>query len=451
MNISRENIDNLNAVLSISLEKEDYESRVTNILNDYRKKVSLDGFRPGKVPFGLVKKMYNKPVLIEEIQKIISESLSKYLVEQKLNILGEPLPHKEEPNEIDWDNDEIFNFKFDLGLAPDIEVKITPKDKYPLYNIKIDKALIDKYVDNYRERLGDFESVDSPAEKDMLKAEIQQLDTNNEILPEGIHVEEANLSIDLIKDDKIKKSVLAAKKGDALTIDLKKAYPSDAEIAGILKIESKNVSDIHGNFRITIKDISRFKKADVNKELFEKVYGPDVVKTEEEFRNKIAEDAKGHLKQDSEYRFRIDAKETLLGKIKMSLPKEFLKRWLVAINEGKYTEEQVEKEFDSFENDLKWQLIKDKIVEDNKLEVAEEDIKKVAKEVAQMQFSQYGMHNVPDEHLEQFANRMLEKDEDRNNIRSRAVENKVIDFIRSTVKVDEKEISSDKFDKLFEK
>ena len=451
MNISRENIDNLNAVLSITLEKEDYEQRVTNVLSDYRKKVSLDGFRPGKVPFGLVKKMYHKPVLLEEIQKIISESISKYLVEQKLNILGEPLPHKEDSDKIDWDNDETFNFKFDLGLAPEIDVKITPKDKYPLYQIKIDKALIDKYVDNYRERLGDFESVDSPDEKDVLKVEIQQLDANDEILPEGIHVEEASLSIGQIKDDKIKKTVLAAKKGNVLTIDLKKAYPSHAEIAGILKIESKNVADIQGNFSMVIKDISRFKKAEINTELFEKVYGPDTVKTEEEFRKKIADDAKENLKQDSEYRFRIDVKEMLLGKIKISLPKEFLKRWLVAINEGKFTEEQVEKEFDSFEKDLKWQLIKDKIVEDNTLEVNDEDIKQVAKEVAQMQFSQYGMHNVPDEHLEQFATRMLEKEEDRNNIKSRAIENKVIGFIRSTVKIDEKEISSDKFDKLFEK
>ena len=451
MNISKENIDNLNAVLSITLEKEDYESRVTNVLNDYRKKLSLDGFRPGKVPFGLVKKMYHKPVLIEEIQKIISESLSKYLLEQKLNILGEPLPHKEDSDQIDWDNDVTFNFKFDLGLAPEIEVKVTAKDKYPLYSIKIDKALIDKYVENYRERLGDFESVDSPVEKDVLKAEVQQLDSNNEVLPGGVLVEEANLSIDLIKDDKIKKSVLASKKGDSLTIDLKKAYPSDAEIAGILKIESKNVPNILGNFKVTIKDITRFKKAEINKELFEKVYGPDIVKSEEEFRNKIADDAKEHLKQDSEYRFRIDVKEILLDKIKISLPKEFLKRWLIAINEGKFTEEQVEKEFDSFEKDLKWQLIKDKIVEENKLEVTNDDINRVAKEVAQMQFSQYGMHNVPDEHLEQFAKRMLEKDEDRNNVRSRAVENKVIEFVKSTVKIDEREISSDKFDKLFEK
>lgn len=451
MNISKENIDNLNAVLSITLEKEDYESRVTSVLNDYRKKLSLDGFRPGKVPFGLVKKMYHKPVLIEEIQKIISESLSKYLLEQKLNILGEPLPHKEDSDQIDWDNDVTFNFKFDLGLAPEIEVKVTAKDKYPLYSIKIDKALIDKYVENYRERLGDFESVDSPVEKDVLKAEVQQLDSNNEVLPGGVLVEEANLSIDLIKDDKIKKSVLASKKGDSLTIDLKKAYPSDAEIAGILKIESKNVPNILGNFKVTIKDITRFKKAEINKELFEKVYGPDIVKSEEEFRNKIADDAKEHLKQDSEYRFRIDVKEILLDKIKISLPKEFLKRWLIAINEGKFTEEQVEKEFDSFEKDLKWQLIKDKIVEENKLEVTNDDINRVAKEVAQMQFSQYGMHNVPDEHLEQFAKRMLEKDEDRNNVRSRAVENKVIEFVKSTVKIDEREISSDKFDKLFEK
>ncbi len=451
MNISRENIDNLNAILSIKLEKEDYESRVTNVLNDYRRKVNLDGFRPGKVPFGLIKKMYRKPALIEEINKLISESISKYLLEEKLNILGEPLPHIDDNNLINWDVDEVFDFKFDLGLAPEIEVKISSKDKYPLYLIKVDNALIDKYIENYKERFGEFESVDTPDEKDVVNAEIQQLDSNDELLADGIHVEEAKLSIELIKDDTIKKKVLSVRKGDSLIIDLKKAYPSDAELAGILKIEHKNVSTVEGNFQITIKEISRFRNAEINKELFEKVYGPGTINSEDEFRKKVAEDAKVHLRQDSEYRFRSDVKELLLNKIKMTLPKEFLKRWLVTINEGKFSEEQIDKEFVQFEADLKWQLIKDKIVEDNNLKISDDDLKLVAKDVARMQFSQYGMNNVPDEHLAQFAQRILEKEEDRNNIKSRTVENKVIELIRSTVKIDEKEISSDKFNKLFEK
>ena len=451
MNITRENIDSLNAVLSITLEKVDYESKVTDVLNDYRKKARIDGFRPGKVPFGMINKMYRKPVMVEEINKLVSESISKYLIEEKLNILGEPLPHKGDFKPIDRDTDKVFEFKFDLGLAPELEVKISPKDKYPYYIIKVDNALIDKYVDNYKERFGSFESVETPDEKDILITHIQQVDSNNEPLPQGIHVEEARLSVELIKDDRIKKEVLSSRKGDSLIINLKKAYPNDAEIAGILKIDKTNLELAEGKFEVIIKDISRFHPAEINKDLFDKVYGPDKVKTEDEFREKIAEDAKIYLKQESDYRFRIDAREILAKKIKTNLPEEFLKRWLVAINEGKFSEEQVEKEFEQFQQDLQWQLIKDKIVKENNLQINEDDMKSAAKDVARMQFSQYGMNNVPDEHLEQFAQRILEKQEDRNNIKSRVVENKVFEFIKGTVKIDEKEISSEKFNKLFEK
>lgn len=451
MNITKENIDKLNAVLCINLEKSDYESRVNEVLKDHRKKARIDGFRPGKVPFGLINKMYGKPVLIEEINKLISETLSKYLVEEKLNILGEPLPHEGDSNPIDWDIDDRFEFKFDLGLAPEIEVPITAKDKIPLYKVKIDDKLIKKYIDSYTQRFGEFVSVDSAQEKDMLKADIHQLDENDLPLEEGISVEEASLSIEMVKDDKIKKQFLAAKKDIELKVDLKKAYPNDSEIAALLKIEKEQVADLSGNFTITVKDISRFQDAEINQEFFDKVFGPGNVKTEEEFRAKVAEEAKKGTLQDSEYRFRIDAKESLSKRIKFDLPQAFLKRWLFAINEGKFTLEQIENDFDSFAEDLKWQLIKDKISEDNKLEVNDEDMKNGAREVARMQFAQYGMANVPDEHLDQFVSKMLEKNEDRNNIRTRVVEDKVIAYIRSVVKVDEKEISSEKFNKLFEK
>jgi len=451
MKITRENIDNLNAVLSIILERNDYEPKILEVLNDYRKKVRIDGFRPGKVPFGLINKMYRKPVLVEEINKIVSESISKYLLEEKLRILGEPLPHEGDADPIDWDNDEVFEFKFDLGLAPDIEVKVTHKEKYPYYNIKVDNTLIEKYVENYSQRFGNHISVDSLAEKDMIKATIQQLNPDNEPLASGIYVDDAELSIELIKDDTIRKKVLSTKKGDTIIIDLKKAYPNDTELAGILKIDRKKIDAVEGNFNITIKDFSRFRNAEMNQELFDKVYGPGNIKSKEEFLAKIAEDAKVHLKQDSEYRFRIDVKETLMKNIRITLPKEFLKRWLIAINEGKFSGEQIDKDFNQFEEDLKWQLIKDKILDDNKIVTSDDDLKQAAKDIARLQFRQYGMSNVPEEHLEQFAQRMLEKNDDRNNIKSKVVENKVIEFVRSVVKIDEKEISTDKFNKLFEK
>jgi trigger factor len=431
--------------------KKDYEDRVNNVLQDYKKKARIDGFRPGKVPFGLIKKMYFKPVLVEEINKLVSESLSKYLIEEKLNILGEPMPHKGENKPIDWDTDEEFEFKFDLGLAPEIEVSVSQKDKIPFYKIKIDDKLINKYIESYTQRFGEFVSVEKADEKDLLKADIKQLGENKEVLEEGIQVEDASLSIGITKDEAIKKKWLAAKKGDTLHIDLKKAFPNDTEIATILNIEKDNVAELDSLFEVTIKDISHFQSATVDQDLFDKVFGPGNVKDEEEFRSKIAEEAKKGTLQDSEYRFRIDVKESFVKKVKFNLPVEFLKRWLYAINEGKYTEEQISEDFDNFSEDLKWQLIKDKLAANNDVQVADEDMKAVARDLARMQFAQYGMANVPDEHLEQFVGRMLESQEDRNNIRTRALENKIVELVKAQAKLDEKEISADKFNKLFEK
>jgi len=451
MNINRENIDELNAVLSINLEKEDYEGRVKTVLEDYKKKARIDGFRPGKVPMGLISKMYRKPVLVEEVNKLVSESVSKYLVEEKLNILGEPLPHKGERKPIDWDNDSEFEFKFDLGIAPEIDIKVTPKDKIPLYTIKVDDKLIDKYMESYAQRFGEMESVDKMSDKALIKAEIRELNPDGQPVENGIHVNDATLSVELIKDDRMKKTVLSSKKNDVLTIDLKKAYPNDTELSAILKIDKNKVADLSQNFEMTIQDILLFRNAEVNQALFDKVFGEGNVKSEKEFREKIAEEAKRNLVKDSEYRFAVDAKETLLKKFRSPLPNDFLKRWLLMINEGKFTMEQIEKEYDHFENDLKWQLIKDKLVDEHKLEVAEEDMKQAAKDVARIQFAQYGMSNVPDEHLEEFSKRILAGQEDRNKLKTRVVEDKVIQFVKSTAKVEIKEISSEKFNKLFEK
>jgi trigger factor len=451
MNIIKENIDELNAVLSIKLEKSDYDERVNNVLNDYRKKAKIDGFRPGKVPFGLINKMYRKSVLVEEVNKLISESISKYIVKEKLHILGDPIPHKGEIETIDWDLDSDFEFKFDLGIAPKIEIKITTKDKVPFYLIKVDDELINKYIDSYSQRFGRFENVEETTEKDLVKAKIKQLDTAGNFLENGIVVEDATLSIEMIKEQAIKKQFLAAKQGDTLTINLKKAYPNNTEISGILKIAKEKVADIEGNFNITINNITRFKKAEIGQELFDKVLGEGAVKSEKEFREKIYEEASKGVKQDSEYRFKIDAKEVLIKKFKSNLPKEFLKRWLFLINEGKYTTEQIEKEFDSFEEDLKWQLIMDKIILENQLEVSEEDLKKSAREYVRIQLSKYGMTNIPDEHLDDFTKRTLEREEEKNNIKKKANEEKVFEFIKSIVKVDEKVITIEKFNKLFEK
>jgi trigger factor len=420
-------------------------------LADYKKKARIDGFRPGKVPFGMINKMYRKPVLVEEINKLVSESISKYLVDEKLNILGEPIPHEGEQKTIDWDNDVEFEFKFDLGIAPEVDVQLSTKDKIPYYSIKVDDELIGKYIDSYTQRFGQYESVDEVTEKDLLKAKISQVDANGNIIEGGLFVEESTLSVEIIKDEKIKKQLLEIKKGNRLIINLKNAYPSDAEIAGILKIHKDKAASIEGDFEIEIIDISRFRKADINQELFDKVFGEGNIKTENEFRGKIIDEATKGLALDSEYRFKIDAKEAMLKKFTGDIPSVFLKRWLLLINEGKFTAQEIEQDFEHFAEDLKWQLIKDKISNENKIVVSDEDLKKGAIEFARMQFAQYGMPNMPDEHLQEFSKRMIEKEEEKNKIKTKVAEDKIFEFIKTSVKVEEKEITTEKFNKLFEK
>jgi trigger factor len=450
MNISREEIDDLNVVLKLELTKEDYDDRVTNVLKDYRKKANIPGFRPGKVPFGLVNKMYRKPVLVEEINKLVSETLSKYLVDEKLNILGEPLPHEGENKSIDWDADEDFEFKFDLGLAPEFDVKISNKDKVPYYKIKIDKTLIDKHIDNYTSRLGDNISVEGIEEKDILVVSVEQLDDTGNPVEGGLKNDEARISIEIIKDKKIKESFLNANKGDSIKTDIRKAYPNNTEIASILKIKAEEAEQINGDFNFTINDVLRFKKAEVNQELFDKIYGEGNVNSEDEFREKISEEAAKGLINDSEYKFKIDVKDSLVKKFKSKLPDEFLKRWLFAINEGKFTMEDIEKDFDKFTEDLKWQLLKDRIASENEIKVNEEDIQTAARDSARMQFSYYGMNNVPDEHLDSFAQRILEDKEQLRKLGEGKLEEKIIQHVRTVIKVDEKDITAEKFNKMFE-
>ena len=451
MNITKENLDELNAILKVKVDKDDYEEKVSTVLKDYRKKARIDGFRPGKVPFGLINKMYRKPVLVDEINKLVSESITRYLNDEKLNILGEPLPHGEQKPDIDWDNDTEFEFSFDLGMAPELEISVTGKDKIPYYRIKIDDELRNKYIDNYTSRLGSFKTVDEIIENEMIKTDIVQLDENGEIKENGISVSDASLSVEVIKDNKIKKQFVGKKVEDIIIVDLRKAFPSDAELTAMLKIEKDQLNEVSGEFRITVKTISKYEKAEINQDLWDKLYGEGQVKTKEEFIKRIDEEIRINLERDSEYRFRLDVKDTLVKKFKKELPKEFLIRWLLEVNEGKHSREEIEKDYDHFEEDLKWQLIKDKLGYENEINVTDEELLETAKEFTRAQFMQYGLSNLPDEQLEAYARESLKRDKDRKSLYEKNYEDKVVDLVKSMVKVDEKEISSEKFDKLFEK
>jgi len=450
MNISKENTDDLNAVLKIRIEESDYTGRVDEVLKDYRKKVQLDGFRPGKVPAGLVRKMYWKPVMVEEINKLVSESIAKYLKEEKINILGEPLPHQEQPNEIDWDTQTEFEFDFDLGLAPKLDISLTQKDKVPLYEIQIDEKMINETKESYAKRMGQMIPVEQIEGSELVKGDFMQIDKEGNPIDGGIFTEDAQISMEVVKDEKIKTSFLARQVDDTVDLDIRKAFPNDTEISSLLKIDKATVPEIVPTFRMHIKEITKFQIAEINQELWDMLYGKDEVKSDAEFEEKIREELRTALSRDSEYRFEIDAKKMMLKKMKFDLPVEFLKRWLVLVNEGKFTAEQIDEDFPKFEDDLKWQLIRDQIVKDQEIKVEAEEVKSQAKEIARLQFQQYGMMNIPEENLENYANEMLKNEDEIRKATEKILDNKVIDHLKAAVRVDNKQITVEKFNKLFE-
>lgn len=449
MNITRENIGELNALLKVEIKKNDYEENVEKVLRDYRKKANIKGFRPGMVPIGLVRKMYGKAVQLDEINKLVSESIQKFLIDEKINILGDPLPKADENELIDFDAKEDFNFTFELGLAPQFELNISKKNKVECYDLEIDEKMKNDYISNYTRRYGEFRNFEVTGDTDMLKGNIAAIDDEGNPVPDGPSAEDTALTISVIKDEEIKKEFAGKKVGENIDFDLRKALPNDYEIAGILKKQKDDVSDINSKFRFTIKEINRFIPAEVNKELFDKIYGEDVVKTDEEFMAKIDEEIAKNLKRESDYKLMLDIKKLALEKTEFSLPEDFLKRWLLKVND-KTTEEQIEKEFDSFRNDLKWQLIRNKIAKDNEIKITEEELHTEAENITRYQFQQYGLFYATDEQIHNYAHEMLNREEDAKRIAEKLLEEKAVEKLKEVVTLENKKITVEEFNKLFE-
>lgn len=449
MNIERRDIDAINANIIINIEKEDYQEKVDKVLRDYRKKSNIPGFRPGMVPLGLIKKMYGKAVLAEEINKLLSEELYNYIQENTIPILGEPMPNETEQKEIDFDNADSFEFVFDIGLAPEFEVSLTKRNKFKFYQINIDDTMIDNQVKSHTGRLGKYEQEDTVEENDMLKGLLVELE-NGEEKPEGMTVTDAVLTPAYIKDETIKALFIGAKKEATIIFNPKIAYEHPAEIASLLKIKQEELGDMDSDFRFTIQGITRYHEAELNQELFDKVYGEGVVKTEAEFKAKIKENIADSLVLDSNYKFGIDARDALLKKFKdLALPDAFLKRWLLHANE-QLAPESIDDGYEKIVEDLKWQLIRDNIAKVNDIQVDRKDIDAYAKQIARSQFAQYGIPNADDQMIAPYVQEMLQNENQLKAIIERTTENKVFDFIREAVTLDVKEISIDDFNKMFE-
>ena len=449
MNITRENIDDLNAILKVEIRKPDYEEKVENVLKDYRKKANIKGFRPGMVPIGLVRKMYGKAVQIDEINKIVTENIQKYISDEKLEILGDPLPKADEQDKIDFDTQEDFTFTFELGISPAFDLKLTKKNKVTQYDIIVDDKMKKDYLENYTRRFGELRSAETTGEKDVIKGKIEAIDGNGEPVPEGLSAESTSLSIDIIKDKKIKKQFIGKGLNDSVDFDLQKAFPNENEIAGLLHRKKEEVQGVEGNFRFTINEISRFHPAEVGPELFTRIYGEGVVNSEEEFMKKIEDEISANLRRESDYKLMIDIKALALEKGDFQLPEGFLKKWLLRVND-KTTGEQIEKEFDSFTKDLRWQLIRNKTAHENEVKITEEELLKEAANITRYQFQQYGLFYATDEQINNYATETLKREEDAKRIADKILEEKVILLLKEQVKLESKNVTIDEFNKLFE-
>lgn len=444
MDIRHENTDELNALLTVRIESADYEEKVAQKLKDYRRKAQIKGFRPGNAPESLISRMYRMPLLVDEVNKLISESISKYIDENQLKILGEPLP-SESHQPIDWEKSKDFEFRFDLGLMPKFEVKLSQKDKLPFYSIKVDKDIRQKYIESIVNRFGEYIDTDTAKDNSLLKASITELDQDENPKEIGLTLEDVSIAMTLVADKQEQAKLLGTKVGDVIVIDTHKAFPDAAGRAALLRVDKDELGNHNPLFRLTLTEVKEYKVAEVNQSLFDKAFGPGVVNSEEEFNAKVDEAIKGNLRGDSEQRFAADMRKALLQKCRVELPKQFLVRWLVAINEGKYTPEQVEKDYGNFEEDLKWQLIRDHIATQQDISIKEEEVEALARTYVTLQMQQYGMGQLPESFLEGYTADLLKKQKERKRFAEGVLENKVVAWVKEVVKLDEKEVNFEEF------
>ena len=441
MNITFENADKVNGLMTITVEENDFKEAVEKTLKDYRKKANVPGFRPGQVPMGMIKRMYGTAVKMDAINRVVGQEMYRYVKDNNIQMLGEPLPH--EGNEaVDIEKPAPYTFQFDLAVAPEINVKLSGHDKIDYLTIDVDDKLIDQQVRMYASRGGSYQKADDYQDNDMLKGDLRELDKEN-----GIELSEALVMPTYIKDEDQKKLFEGSKLGDIITFNPRKAYQSDAELASLLKVDKADLGFHTGDFTYQITEISRFTPAEVNQELFDQVYGKDAVKDEKEFRERVAEEIKAQLQQNSDWKFLQDLRAHCEKKAgKLTWPDELLKRIMKQNNPDK-GDDYVEKNYEGSVKELTWHLIKEQLVSANDIKISDDEVKAAAREAARAQFAQYGMSNVPDEYLDNYAQDMLKKEENVQGFVDRAIDQKLIEVMKNVVKLNEKTVSLDEFNK----
>ena len=450
MNISFENPDKINGVLKITIEKDDYQGEVDKTLKNYRKQANVPGFRKGQAPIGMIKRQFGMQVKMDVINKILGDKLNGYIIDNKIAMLGNPLPNEAQVEQ-DLEKDGPFEFIFDIAVAPEINVEINGNDEIDHYSIDVDDKLVDQQVDMFRSRAGHYDKVEEydAAQNDMLKGDLRELDADGNAKEDGIVVEQAVLMPEYIKVEDQKSLFDGSKLGSVITFNPKKAYPeSNAEIKSLLKISEEQAESLTSDFTFLVTEISRFAKAEVNQELFDQVFGEGNVNDEADFRQKVADSIKVQFANDEEFKFMLDVRKYAEDKVgEVAFPDELLKRIMKSNNQDK-DDKFIEDNYAASVKELKWSLIKNELMKANEVKVEREDVVKVVKDVTRMQFAQYGMSNVPEEYLDSYVDKLMKEEKNLESYVERASDVKLAEALKKVVKLNEKTVSLDEFNKI---
>ena len=448
MKITFENPDKINGLLTITVEKEDYQEKVEKTLKNYRKRAQVPGFRPGMVPMGMVKKQYGTAAKVDEINRLLGDKLMEYIRENNIQMLGEPLPSEKQVPQ-DLEQDGPFTFVFDIAVAPEFTAELSGNDKIDYYAIKVDDKLIDDQVQMFASQAGEFVKTDTFSGNDTLTGDLRELDADGNTKEGGITTDSGMIMPAYIKVEDQKKLFDGCKPGDIITFNPKKAYPdNDAEIAALLKVDKEQVKDLTADFSYQVTEIRHFQPAEVNQSLFDKVFGEGTVSSEKEFRQKIADSIQVQLVQNSDYKFLFDLRDYVEKKVgDLQFPEALLKRVMINNNKDKGAD-YVEKNFEGSIRQLKWHLIKEQLVAANEIKVEDADLKNIAMVAVRQQFAQYGMSNVPDDVLENYAEEQLKKRENLDNYVDRAVDQKLVEKLKTVVKLNKKSVTLEEFNKM---
>ncbi len=436
MKVTQKQAEDLTLMVSLTIGNDDYAPKVKKILGDYRRNADIKGFRKGMAPMSMIEKMHGQSAMVDAVNNLISEGLNNYINENKLNIIGEPLANETEQKPVSWKSGEDMEFIFDIALAPKVELTLSAEDKIVYYEAELSKDEIAKYKSNILRQFGQLGVVDAIGEEeDFIIADLIQGETR---------VEGTYVALRSIEDKKIKKQFMGKKAGDEFEVDVNKAFANESDRASLLKVKKEELASVEPLWKIVVKEVKRFIEPEVNQELFNKMFGEGVVNNAEEFEAKIVERMRAEYAQESDYRFMLDARDYLIEKAAIAVPEKFLKRWLFTANEGKFTMEEIEKDFGLFLKDFRWQMIRQYFVKEQKMETKREELLAQAKNIAAYQFAMYGLPNVPEEQLNQYAESLLSNEKEGRRIFDKVEEDKVIAYVRSLVKLDKKSVSVDK-------